>query len=94
MLGAFGGRIDHEFSHYHILYKYPSLNIVLISHKRVAFLLEEGGHVIHDTHMGPMCGLVPLGHPSRFDSKTRTYVLLKLACRRHRGLPPSLARGV
>lgn len=33
VLGAFGGRIDHEFSHYHVLYKYPTLSIVLISHK-------------------------------------------------------------
>mmetsp|Transcript_26627 Transcript_26627/g.51921 ORF Transcript_26627/g.51921 Transcript_26627/m.51921 type:complete len:306 (+) Transcript_26627:246-1163(+) len=65
VLGAFGGRIDHEFSHYAILYKFPQANIVLLSHKRVAFLLKQGTHQIYDTHMGSMCGLVPIGSAVR-----------------------------
>eukprot|EP00283_Hemiselmis_rufescens_P017368 CAMPEP_0173449796 /NCGR_PEP_ID=MMETSP1357-20121228/43430_1 /TAXON_ID=77926 /ORGANISM="Hemiselmis rufescens, Strain PCC563" /LENGTH=287 /DNA_ID=CAMNT_0014416411 /DNA_START=57 /DNA_END=920 /DNA_ORIENTATION=+ len=65
VIGAYGGRIDHEFSHYAILYKYPEANIVLLSQKRAAFLLKPGTHHLYDTHMGPMCGLVPLGSAVR-----------------------------
>eukprot|EP00288_Rhodomonas_lens_P020160 CAMPEP_0177690750 /NCGR_PEP_ID=MMETSP0484_2-20121128/935_1 /TAXON_ID=354590 /ORGANISM="Rhodomonas lens, Strain RHODO" /LENGTH=290 /DNA_ID=CAMNT_0019201319 /DNA_START=227 /DNA_END=1096 /DNA_ORIENTATION=- len=63
VLGAFGGRIDHEFSHYAVLYKYPQTDIVLVSHKRAAFLLRPGTHQIHTSLLGHNCGLIPLGEP-------------------------------
>ena len=65
VLGAFGGRLDHEFSHYHVLYKYAHLDIVLLSPKRAAFLLAAGRHAVRGRHLGPNCGVVPLGEPAR-----------------------------
>jgi len=65
VMGAFGGRIDHEFSHYSVLYKYPETNIVLVSPKRAAMLLRAGSHAIHTNLLGPNCGLIPLGTPVR-----------------------------
>ncbi|KAJ1495364.1 thiamine pyrophosphokinase [Baffinella frigidus] len=28
VLGAFGGRLDHEFSHYNVLFKYPDIDLI------------------------------------------------------------------
>mmetsp|Transcript_5011 Transcript_5011/g.11842 ORF Transcript_5011/g.11842 Transcript_5011/m.11842 type:complete len:290 (-) Transcript_5011:21-890(-) len=65
VLGAFGGRLDHEFSHYHVLYKYPDIKILLLSRNRSAFLLRTGTHNIRTECLGPTCGLIPLGAPCR-----------------------------
>ena len=31
VLGAFGGRLDHEFSHYHVLFKFSRLRLLLLA---------------------------------------------------------------
>eukprot|EP00277_Geminigera_cryophila_P017218 CAMPEP_0179439846 /NCGR_PEP_ID=MMETSP0799-20121207/23462_1 /TAXON_ID=46947 /ORGANISM="Geminigera cryophila, Strain CCMP2564" /LENGTH=306 /DNA_ID=CAMNT_0021222637 /DNA_START=177 /DNA_END=1094 /DNA_ORIENTATION=+ len=65
VLGAFGGRLDHEFSHYHVLFKYGGIKLVLLTPGRAAFVLVQGRHVIQAKGLGRSCGLIPLAGPAR-----------------------------
>ena len=64
VLGAFGGRLDHEFSHYHVLFKFSRLRLLLLAPGRAAFVLSPGRHVINTAALGRSCGLIPLAGPA------------------------------
>ena len=64
VLGAFGGRLDHEFSHYHVLFKFSRLRLLLLAPGRAAFVLTPGRHVINTAALGRSCGLIPLAGPA------------------------------
>lgn len=64
VLGAFGGRLDHEFSHYHVLFKFSSIRLILLTPGRAAFVLVKGRHVIQTKALGRSCGLIPLAGPA------------------------------
>lgn len=65
VLGAFGGRLDHEFSHYHVLFKFSRIKLVLLSPGRAAFVLVPGRHAIDTKSLGRSCGLIPLAGPAK-----------------------------
>lgn len=67
VLGALGGRFDHEFANLNTLYMFRGVRIVLLSDESMLFLLPKGyKHEIRidSSIAGPHCGLVPLGRPS------------------------------
>ncbi|KAI5084207.1 hypothetical protein GOP47_0000376 [Adiantum capillus-veneris] len=67
VVGALGGRLDHEFGNLNVLYSFPKTRIILLSDESMAFLLsKEFTHKIHinPSIEGPYCGLIPLGQPS------------------------------
>lgn len=66
MVGAVGGRLDHQLSNIHILYKFKELRIVLLGRGNLALLLPDPfEHVLFpDRGMeGPICALIPVGTP-------------------------------
>uniref|UniRef100_A0A7N0TB99 Thiamine pyrophosphokinase n=1 Tax=Kalanchoe fedtschenkoi TaxID=63787 RepID=A0A7N0TB99_KALFE len=67
VLGALGGRFDHEFGNINVLYRFPNLKIVLLSDDSLIYLLPKRYH--HEIHImpsieGPHCGLIPVGMPA------------------------------
>lgn len=67
VLGAVGGRLDHVFANFNVLYSFANIQIILLSDDSMAFLLaKDFAHEIHidPSIEGPHCGLVPLGGPS------------------------------
>ncbi|MCO5602814.1 hypothetical protein L7F22_056953 [Adiantum nelumboides] len=67
VVGALGGRPDHEFGNLNVLCSFPKTRIILLSDESMAFLLsKEFTHKIHinPSIEGPHCGLIPLGMPS------------------------------
>ncbi|CAO1947147.1 unnamed protein product [Urochloa humidicola] len=67
VLGALGGRFDHEMGNINVLYRFSSTKIVLLSDDCSIFLLPKT-HT-HEIHIeksveGPHCGLIPIGGPS------------------------------
>jgi len=65
VLGAFGGRLDHEFSHYHVLFKFSNMRLMLLAPGRAALVLVKGRHVIQTKALGRSCGLIPLAGPAQ-----------------------------
>lgn len=67
VVGALGGRFDHEVGNLNVLYRFPDLRIVLLSDDSLIHLLPRTHrHEIHiETSVeGPHCGLIPMGMPS------------------------------
>ncbi|GLJ05050.1 hypothetical protein SUGI_0010060 [Cryptomeria japonica] len=68
VVGALGGRFDHELGNINVLYTFSELRIVLLSDDSLLFLLPKTHqHEILVDHSveGPHCGLVPVGGPSQ-----------------------------
>jgi thiamine pyrophosphokinase len=66
VVGAVGGRLDHQLSNIHILYKFKELRIVLLGRGNLALLLPEPfEHVLFPDRVteGPICALIPVGTP-------------------------------
>ena len=68
MVGALGGRFDHEVANLNVLWTFAnSMRIVLFSEESTLTLLPTG--YVHEIQVdpsfeGPHCGLVPIGAPS------------------------------
>ena len=70
VIGAFGGRIDHEMACINALYRWQSVfsnGLFMLSAESLGLLLMPGQHSIfpHDKIEGPTCGLIPIGRPCR-----------------------------
>ena len=63
VLGALGGRLDHELAALSVLHAHPGCRITLLGAHAAATLLPPGRHTIRPAppQEGPVCGLVPLG---------------------------------
>ncbi|KAF8719981.1 hypothetical protein HU200_024751 [Digitaria exilis] len=73
VLGAVGGRFDHEMGNINVLHMFPNINIVLLSDACLIFLLPRThAHEIHIERSieGPHCGLIPIGMPSTSTTTT------------------------
>ncbi|EFJ30665.1 hypothetical protein SELMODRAFT_89499 [Selaginella moellendorffii] len=70
VLGALGGRFDHELGNLNVLFAFPGLRICLASDENLVFLLRHG--VLHEirARVGAHCGLVPLGERSQSSTTT------------------------
>ena len=74
VLGAFGGRLDHEMANMNSALRWckeqgeereHNASLTLLSEHSLAFVLSPGTHHIYPdfTLEGPTCGLIPLGTP-------------------------------
>ncbi|XP_044972942.1 thiamine pyrophosphokinase 3 isoform X2 [Hordeum vulgare subsp. vulgare] len=73
VLGALGGRFDHEMGNINVLHLFPNIKIVLLSDDCLIFLLPRThSHNIHIERSveGPHCGLIPIGTPSTSTTTT------------------------
>ncbi|KAM0895693.1 hypothetical protein ACQ4PT_023678 [Festuca glaucescens] len=73
VLGALGGRFDHEMGNINVLYHFSSIRIVLLSDDSSIFLLPKAhSHEIRvdPSIEGPHCGLIPMGAPSSSTTTT------------------------
>jgi len=73
VLGALGGRFDHEMGNINVLHIFPNINIILLSNDCLIFLLPRThNHEIHVERSieGPHCGLIPIGMPSTSTTTT------------------------
>nr|XP_034594542.1 uncharacterized protein LOC117856246 [Setaria viridis] len=73
VLGALGGRFDHEMGNINVLYRFSNTKIVLLSDDCSIFLLPKT--YTHEIHIeksveGPHCGLIPIGGPSTSTTTT------------------------
>ncbi|KAL6619374.1 hypothetical protein ACP70R_034513 [Stipagrostis hirtigluma subsp. patula] len=73
VLGALGGRFDHEMGNINVLHLFPNIKIVLLSDDCLIFLLPRTHR--HEIHIersieGPHCGLIPIGTPSTSTTTT------------------------
>jgi thiamine pyrophosphokinase len=67
VLGALGGRLDHEFANLNSLYLFRKLRVILLSDESMTFLLPKGHKheiKINPSLEGPYCGLLPLSGSS------------------------------
>ncbi|RAL41494.1 hypothetical protein DM860_010288 [Cuscuta australis] len=67
VVGALGGRFDHEMGNINVICRFASTRIVLLSDDCLIQLLPKTHHHkihIHSSVEGPHCGLVPIGMPS------------------------------
>jgi thiamine pyrophosphokinase len=68
VLGAFGGRFDHEVAALQVLYRHSATfgRLLLVGNETLAELLLPGEHEIvpnKDVEHGGHCGLLPIGVP-------------------------------
>ncbi|XP_030462766.1 thiamine pyrophosphokinase 1 isoform X1 [Syzygium oleosum] len=71
--GALGGRFDHEIGNINVLCRFSDTRIILISDDCLIQLLPRTHrHEIHilSSVVGPHCGLVPIGIPSKSTTTT------------------------
>lgn len=65
VLGAFGGRLDHEMANINMLFRWKNMfsRLVLMSSTSMAFLLDAGSHkIIPDFSIeSRVCALIPVG---------------------------------
>ncbi|KAL1832924.1 hypothetical protein ACET3Z_002575 [Daucus carota] len=64
VVGALGGRFDHEMGNINVLCRFSTIRIVLVSEDCLIELLPSTCH--HEIHIqssieGPHCGLIPIG---------------------------------
>ncbi|KAJ6225972.1 thiamine pyrophosphokinase 1 [Anaeramoeba flamelloides] len=67
VMGAMGGRIDHEFANFHAALCFQQHRIFLFSDGNYTRWLHPGRHLIHINKQteGPVCGLIPLASVCR-----------------------------
>ncbi|GBG28746.1 Thiamine pyrophosphokinase 1 [Hondaea fermentalgiana] len=69
VLGATGGRLDHEFANISMLFKFDKTfqDLILLSDQSLALLLAPGKHTLirPEDIISPTCGLAPLAGPAR-----------------------------
>ncbi|GBG63036.1 hypothetical protein CBR_g34735 [Chara braunii] len=73
VLGALGGRLDHELANFHLLHEFANLRIILLNDENLALLLPgRVRNVIkpNTAWQGPHCGLIPIGFPSMCTTTT------------------------
>ncbi|GJM91975.1 hypothetical protein PR202_ga08398 [Eleusine coracana subsp. coracana] len=73
VLGALGGRFDHEMGNINVLYRFSEIRIILLSDDSSIFLLPKTHtHKIRIERLieGPHCGLIPIGAPSTSTTTT------------------------
>ncbi|KAL6613871.1 hypothetical protein ACP70R_036141 [Stipagrostis hirtigluma subsp. patula] len=73
VVGALGGRFDHEMGNINVLYRFSNIRIVLLSDDCSIILLPKTHtHEIHIERSveGPHCGLIPIGAPSTSTTTT------------------------
>ncbi|KAE8801281.1 thiamine pyrophosphokinase 1 [Hordeum vulgare] len=73
VLGALGGRFDHEMGNINVLYRFSNTRIILLSDDSSIFLLPRThNHEIRIERSveGPHCGLIPVGAPSSSSTTT------------------------
>ncbi|KAL3517452.1 hypothetical protein ACH5RR_020041 [Cinchona calisaya] len=73
VIGALGGRFDHELGNINVLYRFSAMRIILLNDDCLIQLLPSTHcHEIHikPSIMGPHCGLAPMGMPSRNTTTT------------------------
>ncbi|KAI4387645.1 hypothetical protein MLD38_000063 [Melastoma candidum] len=73
VVGALGGRFDHEVGNINVLCRFPNMRITLLSDDCLIHLLPKNRR--HEIHIlpkvaGPHCGLIPIGMPSRSTTTT------------------------
>nr|XP_027126672.1 thiamine pyrophosphokinase 1-like [Coffea arabica] len=73
VVGALGGRFDHEIGNINVLYHFSSMRIILLNDDCLIQLLPGTHH--HEIHInpsieGPHCGLAPFGMPSQSTTTT------------------------
>lgn len=71
--GALGGRFDHEAGNINVLCLFKDTKIILISNDCLIHLLPKAhNHEIHilSSVVGPHCGLIPIGTPSKSTTTT------------------------
>lgn len=60
VIGALGGRLDHELASLSVLYQYAEKHIIYVTEKSVMTLLGVGVNELCVQGLGPHCGFVPL----------------------------------
>lgn len=68
IVGALGGRFDHELGNINVLYTFSNIRIVLLSNHSLVYLLPKTHRheiLINHSVEGPHCGLVPIAAPSQ-----------------------------
>ncbi|XP_078156652.1 thiamine pyrophosphokinase 3-like [Carex rostrata] len=73
VVGALGGRFDHEIGNINVLHHFSQLRIILLSDDCLIHLLPKThSHEIHIQPLveGPHCGLIPIGAPSSCTTTT------------------------
>ncbi|CAI9096452.1 OLC1v1032606C2 [Oldenlandia corymbosa var. corymbosa] len=73
VVGALGGRFDHELGNINVLYNFSTVRLILLNDDCLIQLLPcTHRHEIHiDSHFkGQHCGLAPVGMPSRNTTTT------------------------
>lgn len=73
VVGALGGRLDHEFGNLNVLQTFSTTKIILLNDENMTYLLsKEFAHKIYinSSIQVPYCGLVPLGAPSASTTTT------------------------
>ncbi|KAI5792312.1 thiamine pyrophosphokinase [Pyronema domesticum] len=75
-LGGFGGRMDQSFHSIHALYTSQQgegipRQVYLFSSESIAFLLRPGRNLLKTPrdHLGPSCGIIPVGGPAVVTTK-------------------------
>ncbi|KAJ5074367.1 thiamine pyrophosphokinase 1 [Anaeramoeba ignava] len=65
VMGAIGGRLDHEFANFHAAFSFQNYRIFLFSNENYTRFLNPGTHKIfvHPKFEGPICGIIPLSAP-------------------------------
>mmetsp|Transcript_11578 Transcript_11578/g.22780 ORF Transcript_11578/g.22780 Transcript_11578/m.22780 type:complete len:420 (-) Transcript_11578:709-1968(-) len=68
VLGATGGRVDHQFANFSMLFKFYDKfhDLFFLSDQTLSILLMPGEHIIErpEEIIGPTCGLAPLAGPA------------------------------
>ncbi|XP_020573789.1 thiamine pyrophosphokinase 1-like isoform X2 [Phalaenopsis equestris] len=75
VLGALGGRFDHEIGNINVLHRFSNVRIILLSDDCLIFLLSKTHRheiYIESSVEGSQCGLIPIGAPS---ARTTTHGL-------------------
>ncbi|CAL0316197.1 unnamed protein product [Lupinus luteus] len=73
VVGALGGRFDHEVGNINVLCSFSGTRIILLSDDCLIHLLPKNQHhkiFIQSSVEGPHCGLIPIGMPCRSSTTT------------------------
>ncbi|KAK7259343.1 hypothetical protein RIF29_24947 [Crotalaria pallida] len=73
VVGALGGRFDHEIGNINVLCRFSNTRIILLSEDSVIHLLPKNHRhkiFIQSSVVGPHCGLIPIGMPSGSSTTT------------------------